>query len=94
MGKGDGHIYYRDGIAIAQVILFAFSFFAAVQLRRTQRMSWFTIGGFSLIRTVGAGCMLGTINKDTNGLWAGVFVCESLGILLLIFTLWEMMEKM
>ncbi|KAF2737370.1 hypothetical protein EJ04DRAFT_117476 [Polyplosphaeria fusca] len=93
MGKGDGHIYYRDALALAQVILFAFSFFAALKFRWTRRICWFTLGGFSIIRCVGAGCMLGTINKDTSGLWAGVFVCESLGILLLIFALWEMMEK-
>ncbi len=38
--------------------------------------------------------MLGTVKKDSDGLWAGVFVCESLGILLLIFTLLEMLDRM
>lgn len=38
--------------------------------------------------------MLGTVTKDSDGLWGGVFVCESLGVLLLIFTLVEMMERM
>lgn len=38
--------------------------------------------------------MLGTVTKDGNGLWAGVFVCETLGVLPLIFTLLEMTERM
>lgn len=38
--------------------------------------------------------MLGTVTKDRDSLWAGVFVCESLGVLLLIFTLLEIMERM
>lgn len=35
-----------------------------------------------------------TVKKNSNHLWAGVFVCESFGIILLIFTLLEMLEKM
>ncbi|KAF2119638.1 hypothetical protein BDV96DRAFT_486623 [Lophiotrema nucula] len=90
MGNGDGRIYYRDAIAIAQVVLFSLSFFCAVFFRWTRRF-WFTIFAFSTIRYVGAGCMLGTVNKDSDGLWAGVFVCESLGVLLLIFTVLEIL---
>ncbi|KAF2268088.1 hypothetical protein CC78DRAFT_576637 [Lojkania enalia] len=93
MGNGDGTVHFRDGLAIAQVILFAFPFFSALHFRWTRRICWFTIGGFSIIRCVGAGCMLGTINRNVKSLWAGVFVCESLGVLLLIFTLLEMLEK-
>lgn len=52
------------------------------------------MGVFSLLRLIGAGCMLGTVKKDSHSLWAGVLVCESLGVLLLIFTLLEMMERM
>lgn len=94
MGSGDGIIRFRDGIAIAQVILFSMSLLHAYHFRRTRRIGWFCIGVFSLLRLVGAGCMLGTVTKDGNGLWAGVFVCESLGVLLLIFTLLEMTESM
>lgn len=94
MGQGDGVIRFRDGIAIAQIILFSVSFLYALNFRRTRRMGWFCIGVFSILRLVGAGCMLGTVKKDSDGLWAGVFVCESLGILLLIFLLLEMLEKM
>lgn len=94
MGSGDGTIKFRDGIAIAQVILFPVSLCYALHFRRTRRIGWFCIGVFSILRLVGAGCMLGTVKKDSDGLWAGVFVCESLGILLLIFTLLEMLQRM
>ncbi|KAH5192054.1 hypothetical protein HBH76_076810 [Parastagonospora nodorum] len=93
MGSGDGQIHFRDGIAIFQVVLFAVSFFVGYYFRWTRRICWFTLGGFSLIRCVGAGCMLGTVNRDSSGLWAGVFVCESLGVLLLIFALFEMLGR-
>jgi hypothetical protein len=94
MGSGDGILRFRDGIAVAQVVLFSVSFLYAVQFRRTRRIGWFCIGIFSILRLVGAGCMLGTVKKDSDDLWAGVFVCESLGIILLIFTLLEMLERM
>ena len=94
MGSGDGILRFRDGIAIAQVTLFSVSFWYAVHFRWTRRIGWFCIGVFSILRLVGAGCMLGTVKKDSDALWAGVFVCESLGIILLIFTLLEMLEKM
>ncbi len=93
MGSGDGIIRYRDGIAIVQIILFSWSLLYAVRFRRTGRIGWFCIGGFSILRLVGAGCMLGTVRRDSDSLWAGVFVCESLGVLLLIFTLLEMLER-
>lgn len=94
MGSGDGILRFRDGIAVAQVILFSVSFWYALDFRRTRRIGWFCIGVFSILRLVGAGCMLGTVKKDSDDLWAGVFVCESLGILLLIFTLLEMLDRM
>ena len=94
MGSGDGVFRFRDDIALAQVVLFSISFLYAVSFRWTRRIGWFCIGVFSILRLVGAGCMLGTVKKDSDGLWAGVFVCESLGIILLIFTLLEMMERM
>lgn len=93
MGNGDGVIGFRDGIAIAQIAIFSISFLYAYQFRRTGRIGWFCIGVFSILRLVGAGCMLGTVKEDKDSLWAGVFVCESLGILLLIFTLLEMLNR-
>ncbi|KAL8834094.1 MAG: hypothetical protein Q9170_003930 [Blastenia crenularia] len=92
MVSGNGIFRYWDGIATAQIVLFSVSLIYAYHFRQTRRIGWFYIGAFSIIRLVGAGCKLGTINKDSDGLWAGVFVCESLGILLLIFTLLEMLE--
>lgn len=59
MGSGDGILRYRDGIAVAQVILFSTSFWYAVHFRWTRRIGWFCIGVFSILRLVGAGCMLG-----------------------------------
>ena len=94
MGSGDGIFRFRDGIAIAQVILFSVSFFYAVHFRWRRQIGWFCIGGFSILRAVGAGCMIGTVKRDSDSLWAGIFVCESLGVLLLIFTLLEMLHRM
>ncbi|CAI6340690.1 unnamed protein product [Periconia digitata] len=93
MGIGDGQIHYRDGIALAQLVLFAVPFFVGYYFRWTRRICWFSICGFSLIRCVGAGCMLGTVNRNTVGLWTGVFICESLGVLLLISALFEMLAR-
>ncbi|KAL8647447.1 MAG: hypothetical protein Q9210_005555 [Variospora velana] len=96
MGTGDGIFRFRDGIATAQIVLFSVSLVYAYHFRQTARIGWFCIGAFSIIRLIGAGCMLGTVNKDpdhSDGLWAGVFVCESLGILLLIFNLLEMLQR-
>ncbi|KAB8238394.1 hypothetical protein ETB97_012287 [Aspergillus alliaceus] len=90
---GDGVFRYRDGIAVAQLVCFSAALLAAVHFRWTRRIGWFCIGVLALFRLIGAGCMLGTINKDTDGLWAGVFVCESLGVLLIIFLLLEMLER-
>lgn len=94
MGNGDGVLRFRDGIAIAQLILFSVPFFYALHFRRTGRIGWFCVGVFCILRLVGAGCMLGTVTRESSGLRAGVFVCESLGILLLIFTLLEMLDRM
>ncbi|KAF2261387.1 hypothetical protein CC78DRAFT_619441 [Lojkania enalia] len=92
MGNGDGIFRFRDGIAIAQIVVFSISFWYALHFRWERKIGWFCIGFFSILRVVGAGCMVGTVKHDSKGLWTGVFVCESLGILLLIFTLLEMME--
>ncbi|KAE8150738.1 hypothetical protein BDV25DRAFT_129351 [Aspergillus avenaceus] len=90
---GDGVFRYRDGIAVAQIVCFSAAILTAYYFRWTRRIGWFCIGVLALFRLVGAGCMLGTINKDSDGLWAGVFVCESLGVLLIIFLLLEMLER-
>ncbi|KAL2127161.1 hypothetical protein VTI74DRAFT_11220 [Chaetomium olivicolor] len=93
MSGGDGIVTYRHGIAIAQLFLFSVALFFAVYFKLGHRNGWFCIGVFSIIRTVGAGCMLGTITQDSDGLWAGVFVCESLGMVLIVFLLLEFLYR-
>lgn len=91
---GDGTFQYRHGIAVAQIIAFALSLVFSISFYLCRRVGWFCIGVLSIIRLVGAGCTLGTINKDSDGLWAGVFVCESLGMILIIFLLLQILERM
>ena len=90
-----GEVGYREGIAILQVIVFAFFLPAGIWFKASGRLGWFGITFISLIRIIGASCMLATINaKDTGGLWTGVMVCESFGILTLFFLLLEMLERL
>lgn len=102
MGAGHDIFGYRHGIAVAQLALFAMSLaFGAYfygGLRRLggaapRRNGWFCIGIFSVFRLVGAGCMLGTLSNDDDSVWAGVFVCESFGMVLIVFLLLELMER-
>jgi hypothetical protein len=90
---GDGIFRYRDGIAVVQVVAFSISLLFGVYFRYAHQIGWFCISVFSLFRLIGASCMLGTIRKDSHGLWAGVFVCESLGMILIIFLLLEILER-
>lgn len=91
---GDGVFRYRDGIAVAQVVFFSAAVLAALRFRWTRRIGWFCIGVLSIFRLVSASCMLQTIHHDTDNYWAAIFVCESLGVLLIIFLLLEMLERM
>lgn len=91
---GDGVFQYRDGIAVAQIIAFSAPLLAAIYFRYIHHIGWFCIGVFVLLRLIGASCKLATINNDSHGLWAAIFVCESLGMILIIFLLLEMLERM
>jgi hypothetical protein len=91
---GDGIFTYRDGIAAAQVAAFSTPFLFAIYFKYTRRIGWFCIGVFSLLRIIGASCKLAAINNDSRGLSAVIFVCESLGMILIIFLLLEMLERM
>lgn len=93
MSGGDGVFGYRHGIATAQLILFFVALCLAVFFKIGHRNGWFCIGVFSIFRVVGAGCMLGTITNDASSVWAGVFVCESLGMVLIVFLLIEFMDR-
>lgn len=91
---GDGIFTYRDGIAIFQVVAFSVPLIFAIYFRLSRRIGWFCVGVFSLLRLIGASCKLAAINNDSRGLSAAIFVCESLGMILIIFLLLEMLERM
>ncbi|KAL2260220.1 hypothetical protein VTK26DRAFT_5858 [Humicola hyalothermophila] len=93
MSGGDGVVTYRHGIAIGQLVLFSVAMCFAVYFKLRYRNGWFCIGVFSAIRVIGAGCMLGTISKDSDGLWAAVFVCESLGMVMMVILLLEFLYR-
>ncbi|KAF9877135.1 hypothetical protein CkaCkLH20_05401 [Colletotrichum karsti] len=84
---------FRDGVAIAQIIVFAVFLAFGILFRFQKRMGWFGISFISTIRVVGAGCMLGTIFTSSKGLWATIFVCESLGLVLLTFVLLDLLKR-
>ncbi|KAK7932259.1 hypothetical protein PG985_002971 [Apiospora marii] len=90
-----GQVDFRDGIAILQVVAFTCFLPAGLWFKATGRLGWFGVTFLSLFRLVGAGCMLAAINaREADGLWAGVLVCESFGILVLFFLLLEMLERL
>lgn len=89
----DGTFTYRDGISVAQIAVFSPPLLFALYFTYIRRIGWFCIGVFSLLRLVGASCKLAAINNDARGLSAAVFVCESLGMILIIFLLLEMLER-
>ncbi|WYZ38243.1 hypothetical protein EsH8_III_000157 [Colletotrichum jinshuiense] len=84
---------YRDGVAIAQIIVFFAFLCFGILFRFQKKMGWFGISFISTIRIVGAGCMLGTITNDSRAVWATIFVCESLGLVLLTFTLLDLLKR-
>ncbi|KAK8014829.1 hypothetical protein PG990_008125 [Apiospora arundinis] len=90
-----GEVGYRDGIAILQVIVFACSLPIGTWFKITGRLGWYGITLISIIRLIGASCMLATIGaKDADGLWTVILVCESFGILVLFFLLLEILERL
>ncbi|KAK2031106.1 hypothetical protein LX32DRAFT_662117 [Colletotrichum zoysiae] len=84
---------YRDGVAIAQIIVFSLFLFFGILFRVQKKMGWFGVSFISTIRLVGAGCMLGTITNNSRAVWATIFVCESLGLVLLTFTLLDLLKR-
>ncbi|KAG9675387.1 hypothetical protein KCU95_g11349, partial [Aureobasidium melanogenum] len=90
---GDSISRYRDGICVAQIVTFSISFIFAVSFYWTRRIGWFCIGVFSIIRLVSASCYLAIMKNDSDSLWATVFVCESLGIMLIIFLFLELLHR-
>ncbi|KAJ5595432.1 uncharacterized protein N7459_001640 [Penicillium hispanicum] len=88
-----GKFTYRDGIAVAQIAAFSAPLVFAFYFRYIHQIGWFCIGVFALLRIVSGSCKLATIKDDSHGLWAAIFVCESLGMILIIFLLLEMLER-
>ncbi|KAJ0159017.1 hypothetical protein CTA2_10475 [Colletotrichum tanaceti] len=84
---------YRDGVAIAQVAFFFLFLCFGVLFRVQKKTGWFGILFISTIRIVGAGCMLGTIANGSRAVWATIFVCESLGLVLLTFVLIDFLKR-
>ncbi|KAL0943307.1 uncharacterized protein CTRU02_201193 [Colletotrichum truncatum] len=84
---------FRDGVAISQIVVFSVFLIFGVLFRFQKRMGWFGISFISTIRIVGAGCMLGTITNRSKGVWATIFVCESLGLVLITFVLLDLLKR-
>ncbi|KAK1957415.1 hypothetical protein LY78DRAFT_751229 [Colletotrichum sublineola] len=84
---------YRDGVAIAQIIMFSLFLCFGILFRVQKKMGWFGVSFISTIRIIGAGCMLGTITNNSRAVWATIFVCESLGLVLLTFTLLDLLKR-
>ncbi|KAK1474965.1 hypothetical protein CTAM01_15799 [Colletotrichum tamarilloi] len=84
---------YRDGVAIAQIIVFLVYLAFGILFRIQKKMGWLGISFISTIRIVGAGCMLGTLTNSSRAVWAAIFVCESLGLVLLTFVLLDLLKR-
>lgn len=84
---------FRDGIAVSQIPIFSCFLFFGILFYLQKRQGWFSVSFFSVIRLIGASCMLATIHNDSRGIWATVFVCESLGIVLLTFVLLDFLKR-
>ncbi|KAH6695271.1 hypothetical protein F5X68DRAFT_227259 [Plectosphaerella plurivora] len=77
----------RDGVAIAQIILFTATFGLGVTIRIQRKNGWFSMVAVSIFRLVGASCLLATLRNGARSVWAGAFVCESFGLILLTYML-------
>ncbi|EME40776.1 hypothetical protein DOTSEDRAFT_135904 [Dothistroma septosporum NZE10] len=83
----------RDGLAITQIVFFSPALLYARKFWNEGRIGWFTIGVFSIIRLVGASTRLASLHNDADALRTTTFVCETLGIILLIFLYLEFTER-
>jgi hypothetical protein len=92
MAGGPGFTY-RGGISIAQIVAFSPLFLFAVYFKYTGPIGWFCCGVFCLLRLIGASCKLAAMNSDSRGLSAAIFVCKSLGMILIIFLLLGILER-
>jgi hypothetical protein len=84
-------INYQDGIAILQLIIYIPCLFVAVLLTFRHGLrkssSWYFITFFTLIRIVGACCLLATISRLRSiGLHTTAIICSAIGLSPLILT--------
>jgi hypothetical protein len=88
-----GDFDMRHGIAAAQIPIFSVFLGFGVFFGLQGKNGWFNITLLSTIRLVGASCMLATLITEARGVWAAVFVCESLGLVLLTFVLLSLLKS-
>lgn len=94
MDSGNGIFTYRHGISVAQIVVFSFFLYVSRHFKLSNRSGWSTISIFSIFRIVGGSCLLALINDDSDGLLITAFVCESQGVLLVLFLLVEILQDM
>jgi len=78
-------INYRDGVAIGEICFYAPALVIALVLSArhgfTRSSGWIFLVLFSLIRIIGAGFQLATINDPTNvSLYTGVAILQNIGL--------------
>ncbi|MBE3048560.1 hypothetical protein IMZ48_39875 [Candidatus Bathyarchaeota archaeon] len=94
MASGDGIFTYRHGVAAAQIGVFSIFLLVASHFKRSNRSGWLTISNFSIFRIVGASCLIALIKDPSKGLFITAFVCESQGVLLVLFLLVKILKIM
>ena len=94
MAFGDGTFTYRHGVSVAQIVVFALFLLAATHFKRLNRDCWLVISTISIVRIVGASCLLALIHDESTAVFVVAFVCESQGVLLVLFLLLEILQRM
>ncbi|SMY20682.1 unnamed protein product [Zymoseptoria tritici ST99CH_1A5] len=84
----------RPILSILQILLFTPSLLYAYSFHRTSHIGGFTIGVFSLLRLIGSSTRLAKLSHPgSDSLSTATYICESLGIILLIFLYQEFLER-
>ncbi|EXL98035.1 hypothetical protein ACKRZS_007888 [Fusarium odoratissimum] len=83
----------RDGIAAAQVPIFAVFFLFGIFFGIRKKDGWISVALFSSIRIAGASCLLAAFTTGSSSVWAAASVLESLGLVLLMFVLLGLLKR-
>ncbi|KAH7194896.1 hypothetical protein DER44DRAFT_815547 [Fusarium oxysporum] len=83
----------RDGIAAAQVPIFAVFFLFGIFFGIRKKDGWISVALFSSIRIAGASCLLAAFTTGSSSIWAAASVLESLGLVLLMFVLLGLLKR-